>query len=377
MGGDRGPALVVDPAVAEHLEVLRGVPLRGPRLVEGVGERDAVERRLLDPVDRLGEGDACHVEERRQDVVDVMPLVSHLAARPDARGPVHDQPVARAAVVGGHLLGPLVRRVHRDRPARGVVRVGVRPAELARPLREEPRDPLRVLLDAVEVQALVERAGVAALGRCPVVAEDVENDRVVELAALAQRRDHPAHLGVGVLGEGGVQLHQVLTGLALEVGDLVPVRDAGGPRRQLRVLRYDAQPLLPLEGDLALAVPAVRELPAVPVPPRLRNLEGRMGRAERQVAEPRLVRRVAAHVAGPGDRAVGQVLGEVVALGGGARRVDEGGAVDEGRLELAGLTAEEAVEAVEALAGRPAVERPGGGLLHGGVWCHFPKAPVL
>ena len=53
----------------------------------------------------------------------------------------------------------------------------------------------------------------------------------------------------------------------------------------------------------------------------------------------------------------------MVALGLGGGRVDERGALDQRRAELAGLAAEEAVEPVEALAGRPVVEGAGRGLL--------------
>ena len=40
----RPPAVVVDGAVPEHLEVLDAVPGRGFRVVEGMGEADAVDR---------------------------------------------------------------------------------------------------------------------------------------------------------------------------------------------------------------------------------------------------------------------------------------------------------------------------------------------
>lgn len=42
--GDGGPALVVGAPVAEHLEVLRRVPLLGLRVVEGVGHAHALQR---------------------------------------------------------------------------------------------------------------------------------------------------------------------------------------------------------------------------------------------------------------------------------------------------------------------------------------------
>ena len=49
--GHRRPPLVVDPAVASHFEVLRVPTLVRRGFVEGVGHRDAVDRRLLNSVD--------------------------------------------------------------------------------------------------------------------------------------------------------------------------------------------------------------------------------------------------------------------------------------------------------------------------------------
>ena len=53
--------------------------------------------------------------------------------------PVDDRPVARAAPVRRHLLGPLIGRVHGVRPAHGVVVVGFWTAKLVDPLRQELR----------------------------------------------------------------------------------------------------------------------------------------------------------------------------------------------------------------------------------------------
>ena len=53
------------------------------------------------------------------------------------------------------------------------------------------------------------------------------------------------------------------------------------------------------------------------------------------------------------ERLVGQVLGEVIALLGAVRLVDELVVVDEVGIPLVGLAAEEAVEAIEALLQRP------------------------
>ena len=61
--------------------------------------------------------------------------------------------------------------------------------------------------DAVERHHLVVGAFRSALGARAVVADDVEEQRVVQLADLLELRDEPADLGVGVLGEAGEGLH--------------------------------------------------------------------------------------------------------------------------------------------------------------------------
>src|SRR3954469_2768712 len=52
-------------------------------------------------------------------------LAADFAARPKAVGQVHDRPVAGATEMRGDLLGPLIRGVHRVRPANRVVVVGL------------------------------------------------------------------------------------------------------------------------------------------------------------------------------------------------------------------------------------------------------------
>ena len=125
----RRPPLVVDAAVAEHLEVLRLVPLGRLGVVERVEHAEAFERRLLHAVDDRRMRQAGGFEDRRRDVDHVMELAADLALRLDAVRPVHDRAVARAAPVRRDLLGPLIGRIHRVCPAHRVVVVGFRPAE--------------------------------------------------------------------------------------------------------------------------------------------------------------------------------------------------------------------------------------------------------
>ena len=149
----RLPAVVPDSAVPEHIEVLRALSGRHP-------------------------GRVLH-----------------------ARRPVHDERIAHAAGVGV-LLVALERRVAAHRPAPRVVGVAVGGAD-----RVEPPDrAVDVLLQAVEVEHLVEHAGAPALLARAVVAHRDEQ-RVVELPHVAQRVDEAAERRVGVLEERGERLH--------------------------------------------------------------------------------------------------------------------------------------------------------------------------
>ena len=156
--------------------------------------------------------------------------------------------------------------------------------------------------------------------------------------------DQPADVEVGVLEEPGVDLHLPLQHRLQRVVHLVPGRDRRPAGRQLRVRGTTPSCLLPREGRLALGVPAIGELAGVLVRPLQRHVVRGVGRAGREVHEERLVRRQRLLGRDPVDRAVGQVLGEVVALLGGRLRLDRGGAVVEGRVVLVVLAADEAVE---------------------------------
>ena len=129
-----------------------------------------------------------------------------------------------------------------------------------------------------------------------------------------------------------------------------------GLRREHGVGRHDAERLLPRERLLANLVPALIELALVFLDPFLRHMMRRMCRARREIDEERLVgseRFLRLH---PRDRMVRHVGHEVVART--ERRVDAGHVLIDRRVPLVRLAAEEAVEMVEARAGRPAVGRP-------------------
>ncbi len=92
----------------------------------------------------------------------------------------------------------------------------------------------------------------------------------------------------------------------------------------------------------------------------------RVGRSRREVDEERLVGHQRLLLADPVDGVIGHVLGEVVALLRGAVGLDRHRVLVDRRRVLVRLAAEEAVEVLEARAGRPRVERAHGARLPDG-----------
>src|SRR3954466_15841898 len=93
------PAVVIERAIAEHLEVLCDSSTRRILVVERIGHADALDRLLWHAVHFTRLGDARRLEDRRGNVDDVVELRAHSTAVSDALGPRHDQTVARAAKV--------------------------------------------------------------------------------------------------------------------------------------------------------------------------------------------------------------------------------------------------------------------------------------
>ena len=120
---------------------------------------------------------------------------------------------------------------------------------------------------------------------------------------------------------------------------------------------HDSQLLLPSQDLLAQRIPALVEAALVLVRPLRRNVMRGVRRPRGEVHEERLVGHERLLLARPLDRLVGHVLGEVVALLGRLLRLQRRRALVDGRVVLVRLTADEAVEVLEAAAGRPGVER--------------------
>ncbi|SID61144.1 Uncharacterised protein [Mycobacteroides abscessus subsp. abscessus] len=97
--GDRGPALVVDPSISEHLEVLRFMPVGRLAVVERVQHAGALDGMLLNAVDEHRLWYSSGLQDRGRNVDDVMELATNFGLRGDALGPVHDRAVAGPAPV--------------------------------------------------------------------------------------------------------------------------------------------------------------------------------------------------------------------------------------------------------------------------------------
>ncbi len=292
--------------------------------------------------------------------------VADLALRLHAGRPGDDARVARAAVELV-ALPHLERRVERHRPAVRVVVVRLRAAELV----EHRHVGLDGVGDAVRELHLVDGAVRAALARGAVVG-DQDDDRVLAPAELLEEAEQASDLVVGVREEPGVDLRHSREELLLVIRERVPrprvvewrerlavrpgarlARPDRVDRRQLGVLRDEAELLLPGEGLLAHRLVAHVEAALVLVGPLARNVMRCMAGAGRVVEEERLLGRDRLRVHDELDRLVGEVDRQVVALLRRFRLVDEMVVVDEVGIPLARLGSEEAVPALEASAARP------------------------
>ena len=133
---------------------------------------------MRDPVHLQRSVDACGFEDGGNDVDDVVELVADAAGILDAVRPRNCDALARAAKMRRNLLGPFEGRVHGPGPAHGHVRISlVRTPDVVEFHLVRDRN-----VDAIECGHLVRRAVGRAFGAAAVVAADVDDERVVELA---------------------------------------------------------------------------------------------------------------------------------------------------------------------------------------------------
>ena len=175
-----------------------------------------------------------------------------------------------------------------------------------------------------------------------------------------------AHLLIGVIEESGEGLLQAHRHALFVVTQSVPGDHPGVARCQLGISRNDAQGLLPLEPLLTNDIPP--RIKAAPILAHigLGGLVRRVRGPKAQVQEKRFFRDGRLLAAQHANGLIDQVLGQVIALFGRARRIDRPiVAIQLGR-KLVGFTLHEPVEAIKATRQGPLIKRTGcRGFFHG------------
>ena len=346
--------------IAEHLEILGAVVRRliGIRLVESIGKAGAFDRALGDAIHDRGLADIRHLQNGRHDVDHMGELVADAALVGDDLWPGNRHALPGAAEVGRYLLGPFERRVKRPGPRNRHVVIGVfRPPEIVEVLELN----IHRHLDPVEHRHLVRGAVQRAFGRGSVVARDVDDKRIVQIAVGFDRIDHAADFSVGVSEVGRIDIGLPDEHFLLISRQLVPVLEqVRRPGCQFCRFRNHPKPLLVGKDRVAQLVPSVIEqLHAFDLfdPGRCRMVR-RMGAAGGIVDEPWLRRCKRVQLR--------QIINRLIRHGGDQveplfrfRGINLGGVAEQvaGR-PLAGVAPHEAVEVFKSHAGGPLVEGP-------------------
>ena len=221
-----------------------------------------------------------------------------------------------------------------------------------------------LFLHGIEIGHFAEHAVGATLGAGAVVTGDVEDQRVVALARVLHRLEETAHLVVGHFQESGKHFELAGEQALLVSRQLIPVRDRLGLGCELRALGDNTELDLPCQDLLAELVPALVELSLPAVNPHLRDMVRRMNCTRRVVDEERSVRGQGLLVLDPGDGLIGHIGEEVIIRVVG--QLNLVGTVVDKRRPLVGFATQEAVELVESLTCRPAIEWARGARLPGG-----------
>src|SRR6478752_7221857 len=160
-------------------------------------------------------------------------------------------------------------------------------------------DVLDGFLCLIEVGHLVEEPVHPALGARAVVAEDVEDQRVVHLTRLLESLNQPPDLRIRVLAEPGEDLHLTAKQLLLVSRELVPILDGFWLRSEFRPRRHNTQLDLPGQGFFAELVPPSIKLALILRDPFFRDMMGGMRGTRGEVEEERLPRRERLLIAHP------------------------------------------------------------------------------
>ena len=356
--GTEQPAFLVQGPLAKHLEILGLVVRRflGIFRIKRVGKTRTLDRCLLDAVYRFGCRNAGGLENCRYDVNHMAELLAQAALILDACRPRNGHVLANTSEFRGVLLEPGKRCIKGPRPARRHVVVSLLGAPDVIPFH---LIGYRHLVDAVEPRDFVRRAHRATFGAGTVVAVDIDDERVVELAHVLNSLNDASDFAVVVSGKRGENFHLLDEELLLLGCQIIPVfEDIRWPRLQPGILRDHAELLLVFKNLLAKLVPAhVKDVHVVDLLyPFLGRMMWSVCSSRRVFQEKRFVgyrlvnaiQVIDGIVGHSGDQIPFRLTLEWINLCGVAEKI---------RLPLVRITTDEAIEILEAHAGRPLIER--------------------
>ena len=324
-------------------------------LVEGVGQAHALNRLLRDAVNHDRRRNAGDLQHCRHDVDHMVELPADAALVSDMAGQEIAMPWRVPPKNEGTCLVHLYGVSNAQAQGTAIVVVGI--------LRAPDVVELHLLggrqFDTVELQHLARRAVRRAFGGGAIVAADVDDQRVIQLAHVLDRLDYPTDLVVGVGKKGCIDVGLSDVELLLFVVERVPeLQKLVRPGRQLGVLRDHAELLLVGEDLVAQRVPALVEQVHVGdlLHPLRRRMVRRVGPAGDVIQEERhRADRCRSTGSSSGWRhRPSRWSGSISGLP--DIRVDRRCVAEQVRLPLAGVAADEAVEIFKAHAGRPLVE---------------------
>src|SRR5580704_4304408 len=233
-------------------------------------------------------------------------------------------------------------------------------------------ESLREGQDAVVGSHLVKGSLQSAFGARTVVAANVDNERVVELAFILNLLNDPANLMVGIGDISGENLSLARVEFLLEQRERIPpwqlcatiLRLSVRPSGKLGTRRDHAEPLLVRENLLAQLLIAQVKLTLELLDPFPGRLVRRMGASRHVIEEKRLVRRRRIQTSHILDRLVRLICGEVIPGLPDPRKYRGVIAIKVG-CPLIRFATHEAVEILKAHPRRPLVEWTGSTILIG------------
>ena len=222
------PTIVINRAVTEHFEVLRGALARTVATFHGVQHRHAVYWQLLQAIHNGRNINASSSQQRGHHINNVMELRTQTTGFANACRPLNSHGITCATKVRRHLLHPLERRVKCPCPRKVVVVLTTSGAEVIHVLKQ----PLRIFRNAVLERWRTPCTVNSAFCRRTIVTCDVHKQCVVGFAHFFHGVEHASDLCIGVSEETCKHFHETRCNGLVTIGVFLPRWHFIGARRK-------------------------------------------------------------------------------------------------------------------------------------------------